>query len=1689
MKSCDLGLIRVVKTIIGSKPFYNFNEKEKIIEIINIGNVNDKNSIGIANSLANKINKDLKKVNDKIGNIAFSMFYKNKGAVRLDYSNTQLDLINAKDKKEKQEIEKQLQIENQKREFQELNKEANIKVIKGEVIIPENEQLSLFNNNNGQQSLQFQLENNTNNSNLQQSKASKETLDKIKKAIVNKGISLVQLEEYIKNHPDIDATNVNALADTIKGIVALSNGSEEQALTEEYVHIATAIIEQTNPKLITALISKIDKYKIYNKVLESYKNNKAYQLSNGKPDIRKIKKEAVDKLIAEYIIKQSEGSEQFPELFDLEQRSFIQTMWDTITTYISQLFNAVQLNFEQTASMVADGSFEGDVSNLNSNGEVMFQLKFPKVEELANKFKDMHQRTKLIEVSDTNEKRHYEVDGVDKMKKTSSSIKKPFTKERSESEKLQDGAKKNWGSEGHKYIENYIKNNLIDENGYKLEAFKDIPIETKLSKKVQSILKANAIKRIESYPEGTIFLVETNVNNKAISFGSMIDFVAISPTEDKKDIIVDILDWKFIAKNKNNVDIIEDKKQTWKQQMDYYRAIAVRLGVKGKQFKKTQMIPFVSEYAYSVKGDKNSPLNLISVSTTDVSDNSKTELFMLPVATLTETSGNQAVDGLIKALNTSYDKIAQQATTPENAIIKKEKLEKLNEARRKLQGQLNFEPLYEVGKTLLQDIENTDNNYKNKDFASLNDEEIKLLLAKLKDFQDSAKKFIDLPVIYNDFLPEDKNIRTEQENKQLKDYERLSARTTLFEQKIEKLQVKYYEYLSLKTGKFSQQEINDALLGEKTITNLDETFLESSKINSVFFKLGSFMYLKAKNKLELVFNKKATEYGNLLQKVSKIASSTSQTAFDLIGVKTEFGPQLLKKYSQEFIKKKKTLLKSNNVTELKKLIDIDKYDALLKTTLERRLKYIDEYVYSSDVEENEKIRQLFKNVTEQNLDINNSNFKGGNDSSFKKLFNEALIDKPEILSEGYKNMLQNQEVLDLWNYFTNLNKKAYALGYIKKQGLSFLPLVEASTGEKIKNNGLKGLKDTATNLIKTDVNEQNSYNSVDMETSLLVNKIPKLFTRTNKEVSMLSTDLTKIGLLYIKALDEYEMISDLEYTLQTLASVYKKVPEFVMENGMITFIGDAPVTGQANLNNASFFQTVINDHLYKQSEDVNSFGNSIINTKFANTEEGQQKAASVKKGLESANSYLRLKALGLAPVTAVSNLFGTLMNGLISNNNLYTKIELAKNVLGFQNNKQESLKLKALIDFLTPFAGESTLQYQQRKISKGISYKNYLNSWSFTDVMMTLNSTGEKLMELANAKTLIENSIVINGEILNARQYLVKQDQSIRSTLSESERMALEKTLDSRVKELKASDKSLLNIISFDETKGELNTNTVSEDALSTLRMQIIDISRNMTGQMSYDDKMGFNRDILAKSAMMFKGWIPKLVSVRAKDITKNVLTDDWEIGRYRSVIGLLQKRAFYRIQDIKSVLRGDDRGLAIIEEMYQSKKDKYKRDTGKELTISVEEYQDLIRQNLKNAFTEIKLIVGLASLVLLANLSAPDDDDDKSAHKLLVKQLNRIMEELTFFVNPKSADEITRGSIIPAFGVLNDVITVFTKIGKEGVYLVTDDAKDEDKNYVITTIVKRIPGLNQFQQVIVPFLFPEYAKENGIKIEKDFRR
>jgi hypothetical protein len=216
---------------------------------------------------------------------------------------------------------------------------------------------------------------------LLSSKASEETLNKVKALIAKMGVKMQDLQDYLKGNPDVKATDLNGLADLVKGIIAIAEGKEDVTLTEEMVHIATAMIEKLEPKFVTEMISKIDRFAIYNKVLEAYRDDKNYQLPNGKPNIRKIKKEAVDKLIVELIINQSEGSVEFPELMEELPRTMVQKIWNAILDFFSGRYRKANIDiFEKATSKI----ISGDIGMSYARKQEGLDFIFEQNPELAN---------------------------------------------------------------------------------------------------------------------------------------------------------------------------------------------------------------------------------------------------------------------------------------------------------------------------------------------------------------------------------------------------------------------------------------------------------------------------------------------------------------------------------------------------------------------------------------------------------------------------------------------------------------------------------------------------------------------------------------------------------------------------------------------------------------------------------------------------------------------------------------------------------------------------------------------------------------------------------------------------------------------------------------------------------------------------------------------------------------------------------------------------------------------------------------------------------------------------------------------------------------------------------------------------------------------------------------------------------
>ena len=1535
------------------------------------------------------------------------------------------------------------------------------------------------------------------------SKASPRTVEIIKNAAKQMGIDIQTLEDYIKGNPDIDVKGINGLADLIKGTVAIAQGMEDYALTEEIVHMATAILEQTNPKFVTEMISKIGRFKIYDETLKAYKGKKAYQLSNGKPDIRKIKKEAVDKLITELIINQSEGSTEFPELMNEADRSMIEQLWYNILDFIKGIYRQSNIDiFEQVAGKVASADVGGVASDIVDGG-VFYQVQNSVVNRLYDIVKDFDSRIKLnLETTDASGKkipRHYTLDGLpEQIPSVTGSLKKSLP-DRTELEKFLDDQKKDWGTEIHDYIYNYITNNLIDKNGYKLPTPLTDAISSKLTPKIQTRLEAFSKELINSYKPGTRFVLEAKVINEKVKgkLASAVDFMAIEPYEKEdgtQDVKVDILDWKTTSINKSrDEDINWAKQKDWKAQMGEYTKILYNYGLQPAQLRKARMIPIVMNYSYAVEGKPESGFSApTSMEIGKLNSLEETNLYLLPVPINSESTGNPKIDSLLKSLREQWEKLYKKPVASEDRYGKILEINKLSNSIRNLHVKLNFEPLVIVGKSFLNSARLALDDFAKIDYDTISKEELDKKLGDLIDYGISANKFTTMDQV---FLSEYKREGMSEDNKKvLKDLENISSMAARMLNEISELQNQYAVHLGVKEGVTTDATSETILNAEREIDGFAKTFLEGSKLSAKIIKLASNMLMNAKSLVNIEFSRKMKQYEKLIIALEEEAAAKGVKAFDLIGTMSPTGLNLIKKFDAEFWKELKDAKEKKDKAFFLKNMNLEEYNKLAKAAIDKGIQDLDKTVFSNDGEEDSLQRVWRKTKLKDSLDINSESFDGYDNYRFNQLFRETMIEEGH-LSKEYETLRRNKAAFDVWQFFTDLNTKAKQMGYLDKQGSSFFPLIEATILQKFAQTddvSAQAKESLWTDFYQTRINEEQNVSKIDPETGKLKKSIPKYFTQTDKSINQLSTDLNKVGAMWVKSLLEYESAKNLENTLLTLHSVEKAKGSLIVENGAVQFTDGELSVNESENKNADVLQTIIDDGLYKLGQDLGSLGNvgfATLGEKLGKTEEEKQaKTVNAKKLLSNADSLTRSLAVGLKPLIAIANFVGYNFQAYVNGGTMYSFGEFQKNNLKIVTGNNFSVIQKGLLDLIVPLNEDVTTE-ERRKIAKKQGLSKYLSTWTFTDVMMSTNSFAERKLQMSNALSIIDNSMVVDGKVVNIIQYLKQQDRAARKGLSESERKALEKSFDERVAALKESS-SLDKIAKIEND--EVVIPGLSDTELAKFRTSIIEYGRKINGQMNEDNKAGYRRDTIFSSFMMFKNWMPKLVAEHTLGIDKNTELDKWEYGRTRAFVKTWQAVGFTNIAKMRAIITGSDEGLQILNEILEAKKLDYFRKTGQELEITEEEFQDLMREQIANQMKELYLLFSMMALVLAAKAAEPPEDatdEEKNRYKWWLKLINKTSDEITFYYNPLSFESMTKGSVIPSLGLLSRASQVMWYTSKEMYGEATDDQDMVDKTHPTKYFFNMIPVAAQFQNELLPYLYPELAKEQGIKVTAEARR
>ena len=1525
-------------------------------------------------------------------------------------------------------------------------------------------------------------------------KASSEVISKVKKVIEKMGVDVQSLSEYAKQNPAVDVSSVNALADLTAGIIAVSEGKEDVALTEEMVHIATAIIEQRDPKLITELISKVGRFKVYKDTLEQYRDNPAYQLENGKPNIRKIKKEAVDKLIADIIV----NGDVTGDLAQEENRSLIRRMWDAITDWFRGQYKKANIDiFSTTAKTVIGGEFEGSVLDLNSE-ELYYQLsnaqkdlqrrlaetdqvldKVVKPEELDANLMDEEKSTNYYTILRDGEVKKVTKRVTDRVKDW---YKRKFRNQKfTEQEKKDNKRKAEIGTGYHNMFEE-IHARFFNTDGSRRPIPGPRPVGlNRVDDQVYTKLEKYYTDLVASFSENgknPLVFSEVKVYDPREDEAGTIDLLIV-----EEDGTANIYDWKFMSVAKGEKDVAWYKQGAYNEQLRRYKEILIsQYGI--ERIGKNRAIPILLDLKRENFQDRTSKLEVKGITIGSVNPKQIEPLTFTPVSEISESTGYKAFDDLLKKLGGIYAQLGSRVIKDEDERqYKIERLNILSKAMRSLRAGQNIGPLVDAIESFRQEGEDIisiyKNTYKNKPATrdSVKDKD-------LSDFSDRISTYIDFSQVFGTSFDsisrllytegsEDFAIDEAERERLLNAKEGVNAlRFSTEEIRINSEQIaelgaefqdKFVGERNLVAG-LSRPEAIIKSFTHKWFTGLSSMGLEATKVLSKLVnRAQAFANREALgevNRLLEIRDKLKARGGNLKDVVLKVYQKDK---------KGSVVNKLIQRYRPEFFtegkdnaklaEEAKTTAQRNVARQwLKDNIDIAAYKKEATVKMEKEIARVIQNTLSRD--EDYRAEQLIK--VKRTWDVSRNDFNGFDNSLLKK------FPLPKWESEEYIELRKDPELFELYNFILEMNSKAREMGYLTGQAEStFLPFVRKNTAESLAwDYSLKPIVQFK-NTIK-DLADDVGYGKINEVTGELELGIPKYYTTDFSaenadgvnDYSEVSLETFKNLILYINHMNRYKYFSEIEGQVLLMRKLQAFKSSYVTGRygGKIQKEDGRFVENTKANKNVEILDKFIATAMYGQKYPIDeadvilpsvvSGMKNVVNVVsrsvsgrdiFKDTD--KPSVVSLTKTIDSLNRYIQMKALGFEPISGAKNSFGMAVQFSAQSGKYYKTREIVKYIGRFTgglfgantSSKDEQEMVAQLIDKFMPLKDDPTYEKLQKA---GLTKLTRINT---SDVLFAFFRYPEQVGEKALLMAVLDNTMVEDGKLVNITDYVRNKYR----TEDLAEYVKLEPKINQEIEELKKTRS--INVTRKLEN-GELvipGLDLNNLDELQRLTQVIRRIARTATGGTTEFDDIGANMSVWFRSLMVFKGWIPKLAETRfgkfnpiidelATQVDESgVIRESYDVGRIRLWFDSWGAAVNSKTSNIIDVLtaqynirKGNEKGLELIDKLFEKYTKSYYERTGKEATITRTEFADLIRQNLYNEVKELRALLMLMGLAVSVGFMAPDDDEDratKNRFRYFQRTLDGFISELSFFYNPAEMTNILSGGI-PAISLFEDI-------------------------------------------------------------------
>jgi hypothetical protein len=1150
--------------------------------------------------------------------------------------------------------------------------------------------------------------------------------------------------------------------------------------------------------------------------------------------------------------------------------------------------------------------------------------------------------------------------------------------------------------------------------------------------------------RLAFYPENAVFKVNQTIGSDNLGKSSDPDLMVIYDRDGQPAIdYYDFYELEGGGKKTNTPWYLERTLQT---KLTNTRDILIAQGVNPNSIIRMEAVPII----------KDAP-DYYRIGIADTVNETVPNL--LPVTIRQQLTGDSVIDNLISDLYSQKEKGDYSST--------------LRKAIQFLQTQYSAKPLiYQAGIAREQAksiAEQWSRDFKDADFKTTDISDLNNYIKSVTDQMDNLRLFTK----YAEDLRERSN--------------ELGLTDNQIDYNVGESNKRYAELFRVAkefNTKFSESRGVDSIADPEAVVSAMVTqFTDNNKVTTASMQTLSKIVMNS----YLDSNKRAQVVDKALLKVRSVAIKkygSEQNFRDLIY--DEKAHKLIDRVDPKFKTALDTAIQNKDGNWIQKNIDTKEYEATIK-----RYKKEAEFQASQI---NDPVRQVEELARiDRAFDLSTPNSEGW----FKE---GTLLQNPQMdiwKSAELKRLElpENKEALDAYNVMRDYNNMAKETGYLPNHidpdtfvpwaGSSFLELVARG------KNFFQAASDSWMKAFTVN-DEQVGYGQLDPNTGKPIETLPKYMV---SKIENPSSDIFASYAQFAKFVELHNEMSKVENIVRNMSRIERAKGSLATDNfGRLSKSGE---TSAENKRNADLLDNMISALVYghrdvsdrqldiylgKVPESLKKI-NQKLNFELFN-EKYIGNAISFSRSMDALISYTQTKVLSFNPLSSLSNLLGGHYQAMINAGTYFTKgdfvsaeFSLASHGKMAQGDKEF---LKAAIDYF--LIGEH-LDPTHKYIKK---FKNGISSEVISDVLAAGLRSGDIAVKLATGKAMINNMIVVDGKIQNARDYLRNTPEyKERYGKSEAERKAIEASFDAEVNNLIAT-KGIRNNSKI--VDGELIINGVDRFDQSVNKQIAIyqDLVEKAIGQLSEYQRRGINLHAIGRAAMLFKNWIPSLYDQRFGDLKFNSATDKMEWGRMRTAWKFLGTETFNRVGEFISTIKATDKGLKNLDKFYAETQANYEKKTGKTFKMSKPEFYDMVRDNLKT--TAYDTLAALTLMGTFVTLSALNTDDTVHGHhasnsyKFFMKALDKAKDEVTYFYDPRNMIQLLGTSIFPAARTAQQFLQVGIHTFEKGLGLTFTDGKMVDNIHLAKDYMKLVPGLSQLT-TLTPLFMDQMAKDLDIRI------